>query len=140
MAQNTTILTGTYSTDFINGITYPVHKLRGLIGALIGKGVFTDHINSMKVIPQGAGKIKIISGRAMFEDGGLFAVDAEGVILEIPEDGCYVYLQNGYETGEAMAMVSKTAPGQDAIPLAVIDGNGTITDKRIFARMKIREE
>src|ERR1035437_3208459 len=92
---NSTILEGNFLADFVNGITYPVHSLRRIFGTLAAKGVLPQTASSCKVIKLSDDKVKILLGRAVFEDGGIMTIDAEGVSLQCIEGVAYVYFKNG---------------------------------------------
>lgn len=124
----------------------------GVSGYPLGNGAMTDlnaaiseltsggtdyHGTSCLVVNDG-GVYKISEGVCIMNDGTQIVFDNDGYAIEL-EDGVrqYVYLERDVLNNTINVAVSQNSGGQDTIPLAEIDANGNIFDRRRFAKAKV---
>ena len=100
-------------------------------------GGVTRDTNSCRVIKSGD-TYKISKGACFMNDGSAIIFDEDGQELEIT-DGVvnYVYLMRNAVANSIDIVVSEFAGDDDAIPLAEIDDNGVVYDRRKYAKAKV---
>ena len=98
----------------------------------------TQYIGTSCLVVKNGSIYKISEGACIMNDGSQIVFDANG--MQIPrQNGVYeyVYLERDQVANTIKAVVSTTCGGQDTVPLAEIDTDGNIIDKRKFASAKI---
>lgn len=116
-------------------------------GALMFQsGVKSGDASLQVVKTQGQdGAVSICPGKAFFHDGTLFEVtlpedsaESDVVLSYVPGVKHYVYLKNDYIFSNSYYPVCTTdAPTGDFVPLAEIETDGAITDRREYAVGKL---
>lgn len=149
-----------YKYSFMDNVTYGAEDINETISRLTTSGVsvcptegsLIDAINTVtsEVATEGVefnadscavsdaetGFIKISQGTAFFENGVTITIDEEGIVIP-KEKECYVYLYHDFDANTCYAATAAELPEQRYVPLAFIDSDGTITDKRIYAKNKL---
>lgn len=100
-------------------------------------GGVTRDTNSCRVV-KSSNTYKISKGACFMNDGSAIIFDDDGQEIEIT-DGVmnYVYLMRNSVANSIDIVVSKFAGDENAIPLAEIDDNGNIFDRRKYAKAKV---
>ena len=133
--------------DAISGIisggvsNYPlgtdaISDLNSAIAQMIGGGVqFMD--TSCLVVNDG-GTYKISAGACFMNDGSQIVFDEDGYgINHTPNKYEYVYLERDVLHNRINVVVSEESGNEGTVPLAEIKQDGTILDRRRFAKAKI---
>lgn len=124
-----------YSCDFLDNIAYDAGSINAIRAAVLNKGVVPDSLDSCKV--ECDGDIIIKSGQAVFSDGCRISIDDEVVLEKIQDKTNYVFFQRNKQLNNPRPVVSDTPPASEDIPLAEVEADDTITDKRNFTSLKI---
>ena len=116
---------------------YTLGDLNAAQSGVTGNGVTRD-INSCKVVKNYNNIYKISKGACFMNDGSAIIFDEDGQEIEItPNIVNYVYLKRNVNANTIDIVVSDTEGDEDTIPLAKIAENGTIIDRRKYARAKV---
>ena len=100
-------------------------------------GGVTSNPDSCMVVKNGD-VFYISEGECFMNDGSLIIFSDGGEQITVPEDtACYVYLKRNAAQNTIDIEVSQAAGDSESIPLAEIDAQGNITDKRIFSVCKV---
>ena len=122
---------------FQDGVPYNISNLNSIVSANATDGVIPDTYNSLKVYLSGS-NIVISPGTAFFPDGTMITVDSDGITIpHTNEDPKYVYLISDSSRNICYAMESRDIRVGNLLVLAKIEKNGTIIDKRKYAKGKI---
>lgn len=132
------IVTEGVADIYFDGVSYNTSDLNKIAQAITDSGVQYVTGNSCKAVTYSLGKIKVLQGKAFFKDGSMISIDSDGVILSYQKGlKNYVYLKGNIEAENKNEVCCTTEAGSgDIIPIAEIEANGAITDKRIFCRGK----
>lgn len=133
------VVTGGVAEVFYNGTSYNTSDLNKIANYISTYGVRTAAGNTLKVVKNTSNTVKVLSGGAFMADGAYTEVDNDGVILEfVRGQKNYVYIKNNLaETNSIDFVCGITPPSGDCVPLAEIDKNGNITDKRVYCKGKL---
>ena len=98
----------------------------------------TNYKGTSCLVVNDDGTYKISEGTCIMNDGSQIIFDSDGYEINT-ELGVkqYVYLERDVLHNTINVVVSQQQGGQDTIPLAEIEENGNITDRRRFASSKI---
>ena len=133
-------LTGAGVAPFVSKDSYNVSDLNNVTSALVGEGVQLDGC-LCSVVDAGTSErhIEIAQGIVFFESGVRMTVDEEGYILPIePNTDGYIYAQYSPSLQKADIVFSRELPTDgECVPLVKVLADGTLLDKRTFARSKI---
>jgi len=124
---------------FADGVAYNVSKFNEAGKLLYTSGTVPESCNSLKVEKLSDSEILINPGYAFFSDGAVIEIEAGGESLPfVSGSKNYVYLLNDLiNTNRCYPACSIDEPTGDFVPLAEIDENGEITDKRTYAKGKL---
>lgn len=129
------LTTGGVSVFFDTGNT--LSDINSAVSELASEGVDSYNAESCKVYKSGD-IYKVKKGVCFLPDGALISVDDDEITIDISEgEKNYIYAGHDLLKNECKVYVSNEAGGQNTVPLAEIDENGKITDKRIFSMAKI---
>lgn len=127
-----------YKYSFVDNVSYGAEDINRIRRALATKGVIPETATSCQVVTGGTGKVIVMQGMAMFDDGSVIEVASGGVDLTIiPSVKNYVWFERSVITNNAEAKITTTPPAGDFVKLAEIEADGTIIDKREYGRMKM---
>lgn len=136
--NNTTklFMTKGIEDSFEDGVPYSITKLNDIVYSKGGAGVVPESNDTLKVtVADGVATIN--TGTAFFEDGTTITI-TEPEKLSIEGTGThYVYLKSSVEENKAYPVISTIAPSGNVVPLAVISGDGQVSDKRCYAKGKL---
>ena len=131
-------LTGAGVSIFPSGETFNVSDLNSITEAMVSEGVSFDGLR----VSLSNGKIHIAPGTGFFENGAIITVDADGEDVEYKvSENVYVYAEYDKTLNVCDFRTSEEAPseaeGVFRLMLAVIEADGTVTDKRAVAQSKV---
>ncbi|MBO5454740.1 MAG: hypothetical protein J6A69_12385 [Clostridia bacterium] len=122
---------------FTDGLPHNISDLNSIVTANATDGVVPDTVNSLKVYASGS-VATISAGTAFFADGTIMEVDSDGISLTFTKGVLnYIYLISDTTTNSCRAECSKTLLSGNNVLLAVIEKDGSVTDKRKYAKGKI---
>ncbi len=133
-------ITGAGVAPFISKDSYNVSDLNALTSALVESGTQLD---GCKCSVENAGTpemtIKVSQGIIFFESGVRMTVDEEGYIVSVtPSTAGYVFAHYNPSLQKADIVFGTELPTDgEYVKLAKISADGTISDKRAFARSKV---
>ena len=133
------LVTSGIADPFTDGVPYNASKLNDIIYAVSTAGVVPDTVSACKVT-QDADEttVHIAAGTAFFSDGSRITFDVEGETLPYTEGvKQYVYLLAAPEENRNYPVCSAAEPSGDYVMLAEIGADGTLTDKRTYAKGKL---
>lgn len=123
---------------FTDGESYNASKLNDSVSLLYTEGVVPENINTLKVTKVSDGVISIAPGLAFFADGSTLRVTEAEVLSYTLNEENYVYLkQDLTEQNRNYPACTTEPPTGDFVLLAEISADGTITDKRMYAKGKV---
>lgn len=124
--------------SFVNGTPYNTTKINDVIKAISHSGVVPEVVTACKVVAVDDNNIQISEGLAFFESGTSIEIDSGGVILQfVGGVKNYVYVKSNLAANTIAPYCSVEAPVGDYVMLAEIDADGTIVDKRRYAKGKL---
>ncbi len=110
--------------------------LNDALAQTVSEGVLADG-TSCKVVSDGEG-YKISPGACFMKDGSVIIFDEDGESISITEGvRNYVYIERNTSTNSIDVKASPISGGEDSVPLAEIDEEGNIYDKRKYALSKV---
>lgn len=133
------LVTSGIADPFTDGAPYNAKKLNGIIYAVSSAGVVPATDSSCKcTVDKTAHTVHIAPGTAFFDDGSRITFDIEGETLSYAAGiKQYVYLMSAPAENRCYPVCSATEPSGDYVMLAEISPDGTLTDKRTYARGKL---
>ena len=126
-----------YTYDFMDNVTYGTDDINKIRGSLMSKGVIPETVNSCKVVANGTGQIKILTGEAVFANGVRIEITSDETLSYTTGSTNYVYLEYSSTLNKCEPKVSTSAPASDRIKLATISSTGAITDTREVSNLKV---
>lgn len=125
--------------SFENGKAYNVSSFNEAGKLLYTSGTVPESYASLKVSKVSDTEILINPGMAFFDDGAVIEIEAGGQTLSYVSGAKnYVYLKNELvDKNICYPYCGTEAPAGDCVLLAEIDENGTVSDKRTYARGKL---
>lgn len=122
---------------FSDGLPYNLTKLNEVICSNVTEGVVPETDTSLKVYVSEENAV-ISTGSAFFPDGSVIDVDAEGITVPFaPNTTNYIYLVSDTTANKVYPLCSEKTESGNVILLAVINPDGSVTDKRTYAKGKI---
>ncbi len=123
---------------FQDGVPYNLSDINEAGTHVYTEGVVPETVTTLKVTVDGE-SVFIHPGMAFFADGAVIEIEDGGHTLsKIPGAINYVYLKNDLVNANACYPVcSAEEPTGDFVLLAEISENGTVTDKRTYAKGKL---
>ena len=127
---------------FSDGVPYNVSALNGVYYAALKPGVVPESDVSLSVTASD-GAASIAPGTAIFPDGTYAVVSAESGTNESVSytSGAeqYIYLKSDRVSNTVSLLAASSAPGDsdNAVLLAKIGADGSVTDMRSYAKGKI---
>lgn len=133
------LVTSGIEDSFEDGTAYNVSRFNEQGKLLYTSGIVPETCMTLKVVPDGEGKVLINPGRAFFDDGAVIEIEAGGESLSYVADiKNYVYLKNDLLNNNiCFPACSTEEPTGDYVLLAEIDETGKITDKRTYAKGRL---
>jgi len=129
--------TGGVADNFSDGVPYSLSKLNDTVISNATSGIVPANNNTLKVSCD-AGFVYIEPGVAFFDDGTVIEIESREQLDAIPDTVSYVYLKSDAMENKAYPVVSTTPPDEyNTVELAVINADGTVTDKRHFAKGRV---
>ena len=124
---------------FEDGTAYNVSQFNEQGKLLYTSGIVPETCMTLKVVPDGEGKVLINPGKAFFDDGAVIEIEAGGETLSYVADTVnYVYLKNDLLNSNVCYPICSTEePSGDYVLLAEINETGEITDKRTYAKGRL---
>lgn len=123
---------------FSNGVAYNASALNGIVQAVYTAGVVPDNVDTLKVTKQSDGVVTIAPGLAFFADGSTIEVTAAETLAYETGVKNYVYLKQDLAAqNRNYPVCASGAPTGDYVLLAEIAADGTVTDKRTYAKGKV---
>ncbi len=127
---------------FEDGVPYNFSHINTISKNISTMGVIPEENTSLKVTNNGKVNdeytVTIAEGTAFFEDGSTITIYDGGETLAYTYgQKNYVYLHRDLNLNRNMPKVTLTEPEGDYVPLAEIAEDGTVTDKRVFAKGKL---
>jgi len=123
---------------FTDGAAYNASKLNDVIHAVYDPGVVPEDVNTLKVTKQSDGVVTIAPGLAFFADGSTIEVTAAETLSYEAGVKNYVYLKQDLAAqNRNYPVCASGAPTGDYVLLAEIAADGTVTDKRTYAKGKV---
>lgn len=114
----------------------PLADLNTATANLVGSGVELYNLDACKVIKTGADAYKVMPGTAFMPQGQAITVDAEGYSFTASEGTAYsVIMFAAANTGVITARAGDLP--SNSILLATISADGTVTDRRTYAKTKV---
>lgn len=133
------LVTSGIADPFTDGVPYNASKLNGIIYAVSAAGVVPETDTACKcILNADAHTVRISAGTAFFADGSRITFDMEGETLPYtPGRKQYVYLLAAPEENRCYPVCSAAEPSGDYVMLAEISADGTLTDRRTYAKGKL---
>ncbi len=122
--------------EFSDGVPYSLSKLNSLVRNNCSAGVVPKTNNSLKVSLSG-NTVQIAPGIAFFADGSVLEVTATELLTAEPNKKQFVYLKSDVTENRAYPAVSEYHTGDNTVLLAEISADGTVTDRRVYAKGKV---
>ncbi len=125
---------------FTDGLPYNASKLNDVIYAVASDGVVPESNITLKcsISANEENTVLVNPGTAFFANGSTITIDSEGEKLTYtPGVVNYVYLLASPSENRNYPVCSTTAPSGDFVMLAEITTDGTLTDKRKYAKGKL---
>lgn len=132
------LVTQGIADPFTDGVPYNVSDINEAGTLFYTSGVVPETVATLKVTVDGE-TVFIHPGLAFFEDGAVIEITEGGhTLTKISGAVNYVYLKNDLVNANACFPVcSVDAPTGIFVPLAEISEDGTVTDKRTYAKGKL---
>lgn len=132
-------VTSGIADPFTDGVPYNASKLNEIIHGIAMPGVVPETDTSCKcILNTDAHTVRISAGTAFFADGSRITFDMEGETLPYtPGRKQYVYLRAAPEENRCYPVCSAAEPSGDYVMLAEISADGTLTDRRAYAKGKV---
>ena len=133
------LVTSGIADPFTDGVPYNASKLNEIVHGMALPGVVPETDATCKcTIDTDAKTVHIAPGTAFFNDGSRITFDIEGETLPYTEGvKQYVYLLAAPEENRNYPVCSAAEPSGDYVMLAEISADGTLTDKRTYAKGKV---
>ena len=133
------LVTSGIEDSFTDGVAYNVSKFNEAGKLLYTSGVVPESCLTLRVDKTSDTEILINPGTAFFDDGATITVEDGGETLSFASGSKnYVYLKNELvDKNICYPYCGTEEPSGDYVILAEIDENGTISDKRTYARGKV---
>lgn len=123
---------------FADGASYNASALNGIVQAVYTAGVVPEGVDTLKVTKQSDGVVTIAPGLAFFADGSTIEVTAAETLSYEAGVKNYVYLKQDLAAqNRNYPVCASGAPTGDYVLLAEIAADGTVTDKRTYAKGKV---
>ncbi|MCH5186253.1 MAG: hypothetical protein J1F64_09045 [Oscillospiraceae bacterium] len=124
---------------YFDGTSYNTSDLNKIAASFATGGIKYADSDSCKAVRYSSDSVKVLTGTAFFDDGSIIKIDADGVILKYTTGvKNYVYLKGNIKAQNRNEVCCTVYEGTgDIVPIAEIEADGTITDKRKFCRGKI---
>lgn len=122
-------LVKSFTTGGVNVYSGTSGQLNDMTAALVGSGT-QSWSDACKAVIYNS-QIKLNPGVVFFDDGSSLTIESGGEILP---NGRYIYIKKDGENSRPVS--SSTPPSSNDIPIAEY-ANGTLTDKRKFAKSKV---
>lgn len=117
---------------------YDVSALNRIIAAAVTRGVITDNISCLRLEKKGEGYV-INPGKGVFADGGIVEIEEEASV-EISR-GQYLYIAYNKVLDDVYFLTAEQEQTEGGgvllIPIARVENNGDVTDRRIYAAGKV---
>ena len=133
------LVTSGIADPFTDGVPYNASKLNEIIHGIAMPGVVPETDTACKcILNTDAHTVRISAGTAFFADGSRITFDMEGETLPYtPGREQYVYLLAAPEENRNCPVCSAAEPSGDYVMLAEISADGTLADRRTYAKGKL---
>ena len=112
-----------------------IDSVNSVVSEAVSSGVDISFDESCRVLKTD-GKYKINSGVCICPGGAILFIDGIYEPGTQPQPGNYVYVEHNVLHNTVEIVVSDTAGGESSVPLAKINADGTVEDRRVFASAK----
>ncbi len=132
------LVTSGVADSFKDGVPYNLSALNNLGTLLYTEGVVPESADNLRVTLT-EGEIHIAPGTAFFQDGAVMEITVGGHTLPYtPDTELFVYLYNDLKkSNRCYPAAEPTMPEGDFVLLAKISADGTVSDKRVYAKGKL---
>lgn len=114
-----------------------VSELDEAVSETVTAGVDAYNDDSCRVVFEN-GAYRVMPGVCFMSNGMQLEVDSEGYMLSVSEEcESYVYAEYSESKNELGIAVSAEAGGTGTVPLAYINIDGSVEDRRVFAMAKV---
>ena len=103
--------------------------------SVVSGGIVPDTVSSLKVT-KNEDKVLINPGVAFFDDGTFIEIEDVEELPLISGETNYVYLKSSFSENRAYPVCSLTEPDEKDVLLAIVNKEGNILDKRVYAKGK----
>lgn len=133
------LVTSGIEDSFVDGVPYNLSKFNEEGYLLYTSGVVPSNITTLKVCVENETEILINPGVAFFNDGATIEIEEGGEVLNYTLGSKnYVYLKNDLiNKNICYPCCSVEEPTGDYVLLAEINEDGSVCDKRVYARGKL---
>ena len=115
----------------------PLVDLNTAVSNLVESGVELHNMDACKVVKTN-GEYQVLPGTAWMADGSCITISDEPYHLDITSGAeQYVYFRGNAPMNTIDIAVSGSGFPQDALPLALVAADGTVTDRRTYAKTKV---
>ena len=137
-AMGTLVAGGGIELGLSDGENYDPSDLNKIIATAMSKGVITESSRCLRLDRKDGGYV-INPGKGVFSDGGIVEIEEETAVDIYP--GQYFYIAYSRMLDDVYFLAESTAQKEDSqtllIPIAYVENNGAVTDKREYVKGKI---
>lgn len=123
---------------FADGVAYNASKLNDVNYTVYDPGVVPSSVTTLQVTKQSDGVVSVAPGLAFFANGSTIEVTSAETLSYEQGVKNYVYVKQDLAAqNRNYPACTTSAPAGDFVLLAEISADGTVTDKRKYARGKV---
>ena len=131
------IMTGGVAEVFFDGQSYNTSDLNKISQFIATYGVNPENNTTLKVIKEGTTSVKILAGTAFMNSGATITITGYEILPFVAGVKNYVYLKHDASLNSVKPYCTIIAGVGDIVPLAEVEVNGTVTDKRVYCKGKL---
>lgn len=127
----------TSGVSLFDGTRAFVGELNEAVSQTVSEGVDAYNEDSCRVVYEN-GAYRVMPGVCFMPNGMQLEVDSQGYVISADEGSeSYVYAEYSEGENELGIAVSAEAGGDGTVPLAFINSDGSVEDRRVFAAAKV---